>query len=77
MRLAVGRKAICALLGNLSWTTVKKWIRQHGLPVVQIKGMPPTLLDEHLLAWQTDRLNGRDRSQVVPNQGLKRPIKGG
>lgn len=55
MPMLTGRKAICAFMG-VSWTTVKRWIKCRGLPVVQERGMQPTLLDTHVREWQDKRL---------------------
>ena len=51
----VGRKAICEALGVSSWTTVKKWIRQRDLPVLQEPGFRPSLHREHLHRWHRER----------------------
>lgn len=56
MNLLVGRKAICNFLGGISWATVRRWIKEKKLPVVQDRREQPTLLTSHAEEWQRLRL---------------------
>jgi phage terminase Nu1 subunit (DNA packaging protein) len=62
LTILIGRKAICNHL-NLCWRTVRKWIKQQGLPVIREKGIPPTLHLDHLKDWQEKRQKNGPETQ--------------
>lgn len=61
MGLLVGQKSICHFLGDVSWSTVRRWIKEEGLPVIQRNGGLPRLLTEHVEEWQRDKLKKKQR----------------
>ncbi|MFP3869238.1 MAG: hypothetical protein ACLFUU_13980 [Desulfobacteraceae bacterium] len=49
-RILYGRKDICNYLG-VSWSTVKRWKRKKGFPLIQPPGLRPMVHTMFILAW--------------------------
>ena len=52
--ILVGRKAICNYL-QVSWSTVKNWIKTRDFPVLQETGRQPILMVDAMIKWETER----------------------
>ncbi len=55
-----GRKDICKYL-KLSWKTILKYKRRHGLPLVQAPGCPPMIHTAAVRIWFNEKFKKENK----------------